>query len=72
MKLLTIHRSMQPQGDIDRLYMKRVAGGRGLQSFEDTVELESKFGFLFGDLRRRTAERGLARTNFGIQWRPSG
>ena len=31
-KLLTIYRSMHPQGDVDRLYMKRVAGGRGLQS----------------------------------------
>ena len=39
-KLLTIYRSMHPQGDIDKLYMKRVAGDRGLQSVEDTVELE--------------------------------
>ena len=39
-KLLTIYRSMHPQGDVDRLYMKRVAGGRGLQSVEETVELE--------------------------------
>ena len=39
-KLLTIYLNIHPQGDIDRLYMKRVAGGRGLQSVEDTVEFE--------------------------------
>ena len=39
-KLLRIYRSMHPQFDIDWLYMKRVARGRGLQSVEDTVELE--------------------------------
>ena len=33
-----------PRGDIDRLYMKRVAGGRELQSVEDTVELRKNFG----------------------------
>ena len=33
-------KNMHPQGDIDRLYMNRVAGGRGPQSVEDAVEFE--------------------------------
>ena len=34
-KLLTTYRSMHPQADVDRLYMKRKDGGRGLISIED-------------------------------------
>ena len=39
-KLLTIHNAMHPQADVDRLYMKRAEGGRGLISLEECVELE--------------------------------
>ena len=39
-KLFTMHRSMHPQWDVDRLYWKRTEGGRGLQSVEEVVELE--------------------------------
>ena len=34
-KLLTIYRSLDPQADVDRLYVKRSKGGRGLISIED-------------------------------------
>ena len=40
-KLLTIYRSMHSQGDVDRTYMKRSKGGRGLISIEECVMLES-------------------------------
>ncbi len=34
-KLLTIYRTHHPQADVDRLYMKRSEGGRGLIGVED-------------------------------------
>ena len=40
-KLLTIHRTMHPQSDTDRLYMRRREGGRGLMSVEDCVSAET-------------------------------
>ena len=44
-KLLTMHRSMHPRSDVDRLYWKRADGGRGQKSIED-VELEkTSIGF---------------------------
>ena len=39
-KLITMHRSMHPQSDVDRLYWKRAEGGRGLKSVEEVIELE--------------------------------
>ena len=36
----TMHRSMHPQSDVDRLYWKRAQGGQMLQSVEEVVELE--------------------------------
>ena len=39
-KLLTIYRSLHPQADVDRLYVKRSQGGRGLISVEDCVNIE--------------------------------
>ena len=39
-KLLTINRAFHPQADVDRLYLKRAAGGRGLLSVEDCVNIE--------------------------------
>jgi hypothetical protein len=45
-KLLTIYRSMHPQDDVDRLYLPRKDGGRGLLSIESTVALEiNNLGF---------------------------
>ena len=45
-KLLTIYRSMHPQGDEDRAYLKRKIGGRGLISVEECVMLEqTSLGF---------------------------
>ena len=39
-KLLTIHRAFHCRGDVDRLYVKRCKGGRGLISVEDCVNIE--------------------------------
>ena len=39
-KLLTIYRSMHEKDDVDRLYMGRKDGGRGLMSIKTVVELE--------------------------------
>ena len=39
-KLLTIYRAFHPQGDVDRLYVSRKEGGRGLISLMDCVDME--------------------------------
>ena len=38
--LLRLHRAHHPQGDVDRLYVNRKRGGRGLQSIEEVVRRE--------------------------------
>ena len=40
-KILTINRMLHPKADVDRIYLPRQSGGRGLMSAEDTVQLES-------------------------------
>ena len=37
-KLMTMHKALHPRDDIDRLYVSRKEGGRGLTRFEDTVD----------------------------------
>ena len=39
-KLLSIYRALHPQADVDRLYVKRSLGGRGMISIEDCVKVE--------------------------------
>ena len=37
-KLMTMHKTLHPRDDVDRLYVSRKEGGRGLASIEDTVD----------------------------------
>ena len=37
-KLMTMHKALHPRDDVDRLYVSRKQGGRGLASSEDTVD----------------------------------
>ena len=37
-KLMTIHKALYPRDDVDRLYVSRKEGGRGLASIEDNVD----------------------------------
>lgn len=39
-KLLTTYRAHHPKTDVDRLYLKRSGGGRGLIGVEDCVSME--------------------------------
>ncbi|XP_063599498.1 uncharacterized protein LOC134775819 [Penaeus indicus] len=39
-KFLTINRCLHPQADVDRLYVKRSEGGRGLIGVEDCIAIE--------------------------------
>ena len=39
-KLMRINGAHHPQGDVDRLYVSRQLGGRGLQSIEEVVRRE--------------------------------
>ena len=39
-KIFTMNRALHPRSDVDRLYLKRVEGGRGLQCLEEVVKLE--------------------------------
>ena len=38
-KLFTMYRALHPKSDVDRLYIPKKEGGRGLISIEDCVEL---------------------------------
>ena len=37
-KLMTMHKALHPRDDVDRLYVSRKEGGRGLANIEDTVD----------------------------------
>ena len=37
-KLMTMHKVLHPRDDVDRLYVPRKEGGRGLTSIEDSVD----------------------------------
>ena len=37
-KLMQIHKAIQPRDDVDRLYVSRKEGRRGLDSIEDSVD----------------------------------
>ena len=37
-KLMTMHKALHPWDDVDRLYVSRKEGGRGLASIEDSVD----------------------------------
>ena len=39
-KLLTSFRALRPKADVDRLYIKRSEGGRGMISIEECVNVE--------------------------------
>ena len=36
---MTIHKALHPRDDVDRLYVSKKEGGRGLASIEDTVDV---------------------------------
>ena len=40
-KLTNMNRALHPKADVDRLYMKRAEGGRGMISVEDCVDMET-------------------------------
>ena len=40
-KLMNMNRALQPIADVDRFYMKRAEGGRGMISVEDCVDMET-------------------------------
>ena len=42
-KLLTMHRSLHPRRDVDRLYWKRKNNGQGLTSVEECVKISLVF-----------------------------
>ena len=37
-KLMTMHKALHSRDDVDRLYVSRKEGGRGLASVEDSVD----------------------------------
>jgi len=41
-KLLTIHRGLAKRSDVDRIYARRMDGGRGLLSVQESIILEEK------------------------------
>ena len=41
-KLMSVHRALHPQSDVDRLYIPRQAGGRRVLQIKQTVEEEKR------------------------------
>lgn len=41
-KTMTMHTALHPQADVDRLYIPRNNGGRGMISFEDCMKMETE------------------------------
>ena len=37
-KLMTMHKALPPRDDVDRIYVSRKEGGRGLASIDDSVD----------------------------------
>ena len=35
---MTMHKALHPRDDVDRLYVSRKEGGRGIDSIEDSVD----------------------------------
>ena len=49
-KTMTIYAGLHPKSDVDRLYVKRKEGGRGLISVEQCIrEEENSLGFYVAD-----------------------
>ena len=42
-KLMTMHKALHPRDDVDRLYVSRKEGGRGLASIEDSVDTSKQW-----------------------------
>ena len=69
-KQMTMHKALHPRDDIDRLYVSRKEGGRGLTSIEDSVDtsiqqlkdyIEKHGGRLIKAIRKNT---DITRTNW--------
>ena len=49
-KLMSMHKALHPRDDVDRLYVSRKEGGRGLASSEDSVDASTQLkSRLYGD-----------------------
>ena len=57
-KLMTMHKPLYPRDDVDRLYVSRKEGGRGLASIEETVDTSMQRP----EDNREKHERGLITT----------
>ena len=38
-RIMTMHKALHPRDDVDRLYVSRKEGGRGLASIEDSTDV---------------------------------
>ena len=50
-KLITMHRGSHPHADIDRIYLSRSMGGRGLRAVEDTVRENFLLKIMSSDMK---------------------
>ena len=55
-KLMTMHKALHPRDDVDRFYVSRKEGGRGLASIEDSVDASIQ---RLEDYIEKKNERGL-------------
>ena len=68
---MTMHKALHPRDDVDRLYVSRKEGGRGLANIEDSVEasiqqlgdyIEMSGGRLIAAIRNNTENTKINRT----------
>ena len=68
---MTMHKALHPRDDVDRLYVSRKEGGRGLSSIEDSVDtsiqrledyIEKNEGGLTRAIRSNTDNTNINRT----------
>ena len=53
-KLMTMHRALHRRDDVNRLYVSRKEGGRGLASIEDSVDASIQRRGLHRKIQKRT------------------
>ena len=57
-KQMTLHKALHPRDDVDRLYVSRKEGGRGLASIEDSVDASIQRLEDYIEKKRRRTDNG--------------
>ena len=70
-KLMTMHKALYPRDDVDRLYVPRKEGGRGLASIEDSVDTSMRRFEDYIEKHKRVQITATRIWKLAAEWRPS-